>query len=206
MVILSAHLNSVFNLKPKYHQYNNLLSSLSLVLIVDISKKVELNLRQSELELTIGWSSLFIKTFRDYKQKIDYDEFAAKINYNLDESGNNSDNSEIIDWDDTKSYSSISITKEYELINESEAENTSSRDQVSDYYVDSDRQFSMSSDELASDSSSPNIDRPNVQKNKHRFKANPQNEATNSGRSQMKKGLNFKVKFNNNFNQYLSHF
>ena len=84
-IIPGIDLNSVFSLKPKYHQYDNLLSSLSVVFNVDVSKKIDINLKQTELELIVGWSSLIERTLLNFKQRIDYEEFEAKINYDIEE-------------------------------------------------------------------------------------------------------------------------
>jgi hypothetical protein len=150
MLLTGIDINSVLTLKPKYHQYDNLLSCLSIVFNVDISRKIEINLRQSELDLIIGWSSLLERTFKGFKQTIDYDEFEAKINYNLE---GDSNSSELLDWDDNQSYSTISILKEFELVDP--VKESDLKEYTSDNCLESDRQFSFSSDEVSSTSSTP---------------------------------------------------
>ena len=140
MLIDGIDLKSVFSLKPKYHQYDNLLENLSIVLNVDISKKIDINLRQSEMDMIIGWSSLMEKTILDFKQKIDYSEFEPNINYennleNLENSGN-------VEWDDSQSYSTFSISKEYEFLNNKST--VGDADFITSYYhIESDRDISL---------------------------------------------------------------
>lgn len=168
MFLTGFDINSVLTLKPKYHQYDNLLSCLSIVFNVEIARKIEINFRQSELDLIIGWVSLLGKTAQGFKQRIDYDEFEAKINYNLEGSDLNSSET-CLDWEDNQSYSTISILKEYELADSTRESEyaASSKECTDDNYLESDnRQFSFSSDEVSSTSSSPVVNDQVRQKSK----------------------------------------
>jgi len=104
LLIASCDVNSVFNLKPKYQQYNNLLSSLSMIFNVDVSKKAEVNVRVEELELLIGWVCFIEKTARGFRTRIDYDEFDARNGY---EDPSEADRIDAEEWDEAISYSTI---------------------------------------------------------------------------------------------------
>ncbi len=113
------------------------------------------------------------KTLRNFKYQIDHDDFEAKIDYEKDMSFDekNNDNTvgsalENFDFDDTKSYSTISISKEYDLINDDKSKlnenikaTTKDRNEsndASDFVVDSGdykQHYSVSSDEFSSSSS-----------------------------------------------------
>ena len=62
------------------------------------------------LDLILGWASLVEKVVGDFKQKIDYKEFEAKINYDdLDGKGEENNAGKDGDWDETRSYSTIRL-------------------------------------------------------------------------------------------------
>ncbi len=108
LLIAGCDVNSVFSLKPMYQQYNNLLSSLSMVFSVDVSKRVEVNVRGEELETLIGWVGLIEKTARGFRQRIDYEEFEARVSYGPD--GSEAERSGVEeDWDEARSYSTIRL-------------------------------------------------------------------------------------------------
>ena len=165
-IVPGIDLNSVFSLKPKYHQYDNLLSSLSVVFNVDVSKKIDINLKQAELELIVGWSSLIERTLLNFKQRIDYEEFEAKINYDVEEPCEaRSGCDETSDWDDTKSFSSISISKEYDLIALNELDESDNKETESEVFAESDRLMSAaSSDDVSSNSSASFINKEKAQR------------------------------------------
>ena len=104
LILSDIDLNSVFSLKPKYHQYDNLLSSLSVIFNVDLSKRIDINLRYQDLDPLVGWLSLLEKTYVEFKQNIDYSEFDTNTSYGYKDNEEISDNYE---WDDSKSFSTI---------------------------------------------------------------------------------------------------
>ena len=94
--------------------------------------KVEVNLRGSELESLIAWSSLVASVCSGLRHRIDYGEFEAnkKPPQEIEETRQ--------EFDEVQSHSSISICKEYELVDDIEL-------------IESEH-FTLSSDDLSSSS------------------------------------------------------
>lgn len=109
-----SDLSSIFSIKPKYHNHDNLLSSLTAILSVDASQKLELNVKRSHLGLLVNLLNVVENSARGFKHKIDYDEFNVKKSdaQKIEEPPSHNNNN---DWDENKSYSQVSILKEYDL-------------------------------------------------------------------------------------------
>jgi hypothetical protein len=82
-LVHNIDLNVLFAVKPKYHQYDNLLSSLGFYLHVDWLKKCDLNVRNSHVEFFMLLVSKLVTTFGDLAFKIDYAELDTKYNLNF---------------------------------------------------------------------------------------------------------------------------
>jgi len=120
--LFSFDLSILFTLKPKYNNHNNLLHSLSVVFNLDASKKsIDFYLRSIDLKTFINLLSKLDKTCSKFKYKLDYSEFEAKINYDTqkeeDEEEATTTASKPVDMESVhSSYSTISISKEYDLV------------------------------------------------------------------------------------------
>ena len=74
--------NLIFAVKPKYHQYDNLLSSLSFYLSIEMAKNCDLSLRKSQLGFILLLTSKLSATFGDFVYQIDYTDLDMKYNVN----------------------------------------------------------------------------------------------------------------------------
>jgi hypothetical protein len=81
-LINNIDLNLLFAVKPKYHQYDNLLSSLAFYLHIDWVKKCDLNLRKSQIGFLILLVSKIVSTLNEFSSRIDYSELDTKYNIN----------------------------------------------------------------------------------------------------------------------------
>ncbi len=81
-LVNNIDLNLLFAIKPKYHQYDNLLSSLAFYLHIDWVKKCDLNLRTSQIDFLILLVSKLLVTINEFGFKIDYSELDTKYNIN----------------------------------------------------------------------------------------------------------------------------
>ena len=172
----SADLNSLFIVKPKYHNHDNLLSGLSFILNIDLSKKIDFNLKKSHLHIIVCWLSIIQQFITNFKYKIDYKEFESnKTKANENESNPNLDDGTNTDWDETKSYSQVSILKEYDLSSFDENENIDDVEYFQDEHFlyknrlyDDEDHCSLS--EVSSSSSSVNISNLEIKKEKRKRK------------------------------------
>jgi hypothetical protein len=117
VLLAPVDLNSLFTLKPKYHHYDNLLNSLSIVYNVDIASKVLISVKRSKLELIISYLGITQTALNEFKYCLDLDEFKAKRPSN-NMNGSHEEPRRVgfgTDWDENKSYSSVSILREYDL-------------------------------------------------------------------------------------------
>lgn len=137
-------LNTFFTVKPKYHQYDNLLSSLSITLNLDISKKIDLNLEKCDLNLLVNWFSKINESLLNFEFRIDYKQLESINMFDRNQVNRNQVGSE---WDENKSYSTISILKEYDLSSFDE------QDDLEEFYQEEEH-CSLSTGELSSSSSS----------------------------------------------------
>jgi hypothetical protein len=155
----NSDLNSVFSIKPKYHNHDNLLSSLTAVLAIEIGKKTELYLGKSYLSLIIDIFTVLENTVINFKQKIDYAEFNVKQNQQPNDSinkNNKFENPITTDWDESKSYSQISILKEYDLssLDDEENQDFDMEESGGTDYIEKHEFCYLSGDEVSSSSSS----------------------------------------------------
>lgn len=107
--------NSVFMVKPKYHQYDNLLSSLTIILDLEINQKIQFNTSLDSLEFILNLVYFFCQCGSDFEYKINYGTIKVS---SPDTSNRTRQTSE----DDAKSYSSISILKEYDWVDSEECD------------------------------------------------------------------------------------
>ncbi|CAF0864916.1 unnamed protein product, partial [Brachionus calyciflorus] len=104
--------NTIINVKPKYHQYDNLLSSMSIVFNMEINKKIDINLSLDDLKLILDIIKIISESTKNFEFKINYDEIEGLNQFSRERQHSD---------DDTRSYSSISILKEYDWIDTDES-------------------------------------------------------------------------------------
>lgn len=116
---LDTHM--VFSVRPAYNQYDNLLSSLSFVLNIECARLAEIELRKSHADLIIEWCSRISRAARTFESRIDvaqYEEIiknssAARATHERRAAREAFETT--FDEDDNRSYSTLSIMKEYDL-------------------------------------------------------------------------------------------
>lgn len=107
--------NSVFMVKPKYHQYDNLLSSLAIIFDLEINQKIQFNASLDVLEFILNLIYFICQCGSDFEYKINYED--VKVS-----SPDTSNRTRQMSEDDAKSYSSISILKEYDWVDSEECD------------------------------------------------------------------------------------
>jgi hypothetical protein len=119
-IVSSFDLKAVFSLRPKYHQYNNLLSSLTVVFNLNIPQSLTVKLVDNQLLMITQWTDVIKLLIMNVSFFIDYAAYEAKEDVEqIDEYDNtNNNNDDLLNdemSDETKSYSTVSILKEYDL-------------------------------------------------------------------------------------------
>lgn len=118
---LDTHM--VFSVRPAYNQYDNLLSSLSFVLNIECARLAEIELRKSHADLIIEWCGRISTAARTFESRIDvaqYEEIiknssAARAATHERKAAALEAFETTFDEDDNRSYSTLSIMKEYDL-------------------------------------------------------------------------------------------
>lgn len=112
-IVSNVDVNMLFTLKPKYNQYDNLLSSLSFVLNIELPKPIDVHVSQNHLDLMIDWSSRALHLLGSFACSIDFNQFDDHINSLVDDSKHLEETT----WEENKSHSTttISIMKEHDL-------------------------------------------------------------------------------------------
>lgn len=106
--------NSVFMVKPKYHQYDNLLSSLAIILDLEINQKINFNINLDNLKFCLNFIDKLFQCLSDFEFRINYDEIKC--------ASPNTSRTRQTSEDDSKSYSSVSILKEYDWVDTDECD------------------------------------------------------------------------------------
>jgi hypothetical protein len=170
-----------FAVKPKYNQYDNLLSSLSIYFNIEAVKPIDLDLRDSQIEFLIILITRILDTLVNFDYKIDYSELddkftGTKLSNDLDDSSNLTNNTNT-DYDDTVSYSSISILKEHDFDEEEEKEIIKNNQEINEDcrsgdFESDEEHCSLSTGEISSVSSalSSSILEPKPSKKLHKLK------------------------------------
>lgn len=70
----NVDINVMFTVKPKYNQYDNLLSSLSIFLNTQFVKKCDIHVRRSQLEFIVMLASRLAAAITNFNYRIDYSE------------------------------------------------------------------------------------------------------------------------------------
>ena len=196
-ILTNINFNSLFTVKPMYNHHDNLLSSLSIILNIDIQHKIDINFKNSHLNFIINWLIKSNRLLTNFRYKIDFKEFQPNINYdqiNQDFDGNNTANT---DWDENKSYSVVSILKEYELSSFDEDKMMDTNDESSNLEEygrlfssnkkeDNSEHCSLSTSELSSSSSSMSV---NNKKIKRKIRKNTDNIMNTTTQIQQKSSI-----------------
>lgn len=114
-IVSPLDINMIFTLKPSYNQYDNLLSSLSFALSIDCAKPIEIQVRRSHSDLVIELVRNLYSTLSRFESRIDLEQFDHVIKMRAAEKNLANRAFETTFEDDTRSYSTLSIMREYEL-------------------------------------------------------------------------------------------
>lgn len=121
ILIAPVDINMLFTVKPSYNQYDNLLSSLSFVLNIECAKPIEIRVRKTDhTDLIIERARKLVETMRAFESRIDFELFERELKSRAAAAAAAAQNNrsrayETTYEDDTRSYSTLSIMREYEL-------------------------------------------------------------------------------------------